>query len=326
MSDTEEVCTEASEEVAIEEDQTETAEVEANEEVAAEEVPMETAEVEASAEVAVEEDQAETAEAEEYTCPPEFEEMEQMKKMFIRNIPKEATDDDLKDFFSKDPETEIANFEIVRKDPKIFAFITFGKCDDVDKWLQKRPLKVKERELVCKRAVAKDDTSETAHMRTKKIFFANVLPETTEKDIRDYLEKRHPKKFGTIDEIKLIKKKEGDKEVSKGYGFIMCENEDLADRISIGDRKCKIDPTSTKEQEFKKAWEKEKGMGGRGGRGGGRGSARGGARGARGGGYAQQMGGYGGGGYGQAYGWGMQGYGAGGYGGYGYGGPGPYGW
>jgi len=260
-------------------------------------------------------DQTEVCEGEEYCCPAEFEEMEPMRKMFIGNIPKDATDDEVKAAFPE--ELEVEDFAVVRRDgnPKIFGFITFTKCDSVDECLKKRPLKVKNRELQVKRAVPKDDQSDTAHYRTKKIFFANVTPETTEEDVRSYLEKRHPPKYGKIEEVILVKKKdETTKEATKehkGYGFIVCENEDLADRISIGDRKCKVLPTADKEQEFKKARPKEGGAGGRGGRGGGRGGARGG-RGAA----AVGYGGYGG-GYGGYGGWGAySGYG-GGWGNYG---------
>jgi RNA recognition motif-containing protein len=210
-------------------------------------------------------------------------------------------DEEVKEAFPDD--LEIAELVVVRNrkgpdgnpHPKIFGFITFTKCDSVDECLKKRPIKVKNRELQIKRAVPKDDNSDTAHYRTKKIFFANVTPETTEDDVRKYLEKRHPAKYGKIEEVILVKKKEGDKvtDEHKGFGFIVCENEDLADRIAIGDRKCKILGTSDKEQEFKKARPREGGPGGRGGGRGG-GGARGGARGGRG-----------------------QGYGGGGYGGYG---------
>jgi len=263
----------------------------------------------------------------EYCCPHEFEEMEPMKKMFIGNIPKEATDEEVKELFS---DFEIAEFTVVRKEnnPKIFGFVTFTQCDDVDECLKKRPFKVKGRELQVKRAVPKDDQSDTAHYKTKKIFFANVTPDTTEEMVREYLEKRHPPQFGKIEELTLVKKRDGKPDEHKGYGFILCENEDMADRIAIGDRKCKIDPNSNKEQEFKKARPKEQGagFGGRGGRGGGfvqRGGRGGkpagyGAQGGYGGGYAQ--GGYGGG-------WGAQAGAYGGaYGGWGGYGGSPYGW
>lgn len=259
-----------------------------------------------------------------YVCPQDLEENEQMRKLFIGNIPGEATEEEVKGLF--EPFGNINHFELVKKDDnkKVFAFVTFEKCEMADECLMKRPLKIKDRELKYKRAVAKNDTTETAHMRTKKIFFANCTTDTTEDMVKEYLEKRHPPKYGKIESVQLVKKKEGDKEVSKGYGFIQCESEDLADRIAIGDHKCSIDPkVPGKKVEFKKAYEKEKGgMGGRGGRGGrGRGGFGAQQRG-RGGGYA--AGGYGAGGYGDSWGYGSYG----GYGGYGGGWDQsrPYGW
>lgn len=257
-----------------------------------------------------------------YVCPAEFQDMEKMKKLFAGSIPKASTDDEIREYFAKFG--EIQELTVMRKDnnPAVFAFVIYVNCDTVDEVLMKRPIMFKDKELQCKRAVPKDDNCDTAHYRTKKIFFANVLPETTEEQVHEYLVRRHPSKFGKIMDVTLIrnKTKEGEKETlsdeHKGYGFITCENEDLADRISIGDRKCKIKPSSDKEQEFKKARPKEGGFGGRGGGYAGRGRG------------GKQRGGHGGGGqYGGNYGgWGGWGGGYGGYGGYGQYGGGGYGY
>lgn len=257
----------------------------------------------------------------EYVCPPEFNESEPMRKMFIGGIPKDATDEEIKEVFADCGEIDEVTVVRKEKQAKIFGFILFKECDSVDEALKKRPFKIKGTELQVKRAVAKDDQSDTAHYKTKKIFFANVAPDQTEEDVKKYLEARHPPQFGKILEITLVKKRkeEGKDEDPghKGYGFIQCEHEDLADRISIGDRKCKVTPNASKEQEFKKARPSDQkgGFGGRGGRGGGYGQ-----RGAYGGGYG--AGGYGG--YGQQ--WGAYGGYGGGYGGGYYGGYGSYGY
>jgi len=234
-----------------------------------------------------------------YSCPAEFNEMESMKKLFAGSIPKEGTtDEEVNEYFAK--YGEIQEYKVIRKDnnPSLFAFVIYKHCDTVDKVLLERPIMFKEKELQVKRAVPKDDQSDTARYRTKKIFFANVTPETTEEMIREYLVPRHPSKFGKILDITLIRKKEEENKLSKehkGYGFISCENEDLADRIAIGDRKCKINPTSDKEQEFKKARPKDGGFGG---------------------GYSKRGGRGGYGGYGQGYGYNYSGWGGWGGGGY----------
>jgi len=248
-----------------------------------------------------------------YRCPAEFQGMENMKKLFAGSIPKTATDEEIKTFFAAFGTIDKITVSRKEHNPHLFTFVIYKDCDTVDEVCQKRPLMFKEKELLIKRAVPKDDTCGTAHYRTKKVFFANVTPETTEEMIREFLIHRHPSKFGKIVDVTLIRKKEGEKlsEEHKGYGFLTCENEDLADRIAIGDRKCKVNPSSAKEQEFKKARPK---FGGFGARGGGYG-----ARGGRGGHYgAPQQYGYNYGGWGG--GWGGYGGGYGGYGGGGYGG------
>lgn len=251
-----------------------------------------------------------------YRCPTEFQTMENMKKLFAGSIPKSSTDAEIKTFFSAFGEIEDITVSRKENNPHLFTFVIYKNADSVDEVCQKRPLMFKEKELQIKRAVPKDDNCGTAHYRTKKVFFANVTKDTTEEMVREFLVRRHPSKFGKIVDVTLIRKKEGEKlcDEHKGYGFITCENEDLADRIAIGDRKCKVDPKSDKEQEFKKA--RPKFGGGFGGRGGGYAG-----RGGRGGHYGAPQYGYNYGSWGG--GWGGQGQGysggyGGGYGGYGY--------
>jgi len=126
-----------------------------------------------------------------------------------------------------------------------------------------------------------------------------------------YLVARHPKKYGTIESIQLIKVKNEDgsrQDVNKGYGFVFVSSEDMADKMAIqhanftfGGRKI----------ELKKSVPTGGGEGGRG-RGRGRGGDKG-MRGGRGGGQFQGYGGYDGGYGGQ---WAADPYAAGGYGGY----------
>lgn len=268
----------------------------------------------------------------EYKCPAEMEEMEPMRKMFIGNIAKEANDEELKELFV--PFGEVAEVKIIqpKEGNKIFGFVTFATVESTDECLLARlttPMMLQNRELLVKRAIPKEDQTGTAHLKSKKIFFARATPETTIETVREYLEKRHPAKYGKIGDIQMPKNAEGKEGSHKGFGFVHCETEDLCDRIAIAEKKATIIP-GTKGQEFKKA--EEKGAGG-GGRGRGRGGFGGPQRGGRGGGYA--AGGYGGpgghhhGGYGggyapQAYGgYAPQAYG--GYGPQGYGGYGGYG-
>jgi len=147
----------------------------------------------------------------------------------------------------------------------------------------------------------------------------------SEEDLKKFLAKRHDEKYGTIESVQLIKKKDekGNKlDENKGFGFVIVSNEDMADKMAIQNASFDF---GGRKIELKKSvpTEGKGGMrGGRGGRGGmSRGGMRGGGRG--GGGYGGSQGYYGeSGGYG-GYGGGSWG-GYGGYEGYGYEGYGSY--
>jgi len=152
------------------------------------------------------------------------------------------------------------------------------------------------------RAVPKENQNETSHLKTNKLFIANLgKSNVTSEQIKEYLAKRHPKKYGTIEAVDLVAKKDE----SGNLGFITCSSNDLADRISIGEYKCSIGDNPR--IEIKKAVPKDR-SGARG-RGGFRGSRGWGGRGR---GQGAPRGGGAWSGYGGGYGYGQQG-------GYGYG-------
>lgn len=250
------------------------------------------------------EQHTETTENEEleYIADPILDQ-EEMKKMFVGGITTDSTDDELKEFFEKISGGTVTDHCIIRKETdkkSHFGFITFESSELVDEVLLKREeLKFKDRMLDVNRAVPKNNQSPGAHEKTKKLFIAN-LPKSdcTEEQLRKYFEARHQKKYGTIESIQLIKKKDeqGNKmEENKGYGFIMVSSEDLADKMAIQHATFEF---GGRRIELKKSVPTSEG------RGGGRGSGRGG-RGGRGGG---NQSGYGGGnsfysqGYGGGYG------------------------
>jgi len=177
----------------------------------------------------------------EYIEDPILQE-EEMKKMFVGGIAQDCTDDELKDFFEQISGGKVTDHVIIRKenqDKKAhFGFITLDTSELVDEILLKRDqLKFKDRMLDVNRAVPKNNTSPGAHEKTKKLFIAN-LPKTScsEDDLMKYFLQRHPKKYGLIESIQLIKKKDdsGNKtEENKGYGFILVSSEDLADKMAI---------------------------------------------------------------------------------------------
>jgi len=253
---------------------------------------------------------------------------EEMKKIFVRGIDTAATDEEFKAFFEEQSGGGVTTAVIIRKEKQgekktHFGFVTFESSDQIDNLLLKKAdLKFMDKSLLMNRAVPKSNTNPGAHEKTKKLFVANI-PKTgvTAEELKKYLEKRHDPKFGIIESVDLVKKKddEGNKtEENKGFGFVVVSSEDMADKMQIQHASFEL---GGRKIELKKS--SPPGEGGRGGGRGGRG--RGGGRG------GGQFAGYGGGqwdggygGYGDYYG----GYGA-GYGGYGafggYGGYGGYG-
>ncbi|XP_065644440.1 heterogeneous nuclear ribonucleoprotein A0 [Hydra vulgaris] len=166
---------------------------------------------------------------------------EEMKKMFVGGITTDSTDEELKTFFEQVANGKVSDHVIIKKDTdkkSHFGFITFETSEMVDEvLLRRKDLNFKGRLLDVNRAVPKDNQSPGAHEKTKKLFIAN-LPKNncSEDDIRKYFECRHPKKFGVIESVQLIKKKDeqGNKlEENKGYGFIMVSSEDMADKMAI---------------------------------------------------------------------------------------------
>jgi len=242
----------------------------------------------------------------EYVCPPEFNEREEMCKMFVGGLDKDTKDEEFKALFSTFG--EIADFIIIRKDnqksDRLFGFITFSKCDDLEECLLARPHKYKERELDIKRAVPRNQDDGTGHLKVKKLHIANVPTAFDIKALKKYLKARHPKKYGSIEEVNLLKSKDDSGNATgknRGFGFITVSSEDFADRISIAENKFTLEGVNMR---INKAKPK-----------GGEGAQRGGFRGGRKQGYNQ---GHQGGGWDD---WSYGGYG----GGYGYGYP-PYGY
>merc|ERR1712002_227522 len=196
---------------------------------------------------------------------------EEMKKLYVRGIPKDATDEEFKEFFESHCEGSVTEVAVIRKDGEqknTFGFVTFAESELIDKLLLKRDdLKFKGNMLNMNRAVPKNNNAPGAHDRTKKLFIANV-PKTgvTEDDLKKYFKERPPEEYGTIESVELVKKKdaEGNKtEENKGFGFVTVSSEDMADKMCIqhagfelGGRKIELKKSSPP------------GEGGRGGRGG----------------------------------------------------------
>ena len=166
---------------------------------------------------------------------------EEMKKMFVGGIAQDSTDDELQAFFEEISGGVVEDKVVIRKEQdkkNHFGFVTFATSELVDEVLLKRDqLKFKDKQLDVNRAVPKNNSSQGAHEKTKKLFIANLPKfECTSEDLMKYFKARHPEKYGTIEKIQLIKKKDSEgnqMEENKGYGFIQVSSEDLADKMAI---------------------------------------------------------------------------------------------
>jgi len=239
---------------------------------------------------------------------------EDMKKLFVAKIPIDSKDEDLKSFFENICGGVITEHIVVRKEnaKSHFGFFTFESSHLVDEVIfREKELVFNNTTLEVNRAVPKKDYLTGAHHKTKKLFITSI-PKTgvSEEDLKRYFEERHHPKYGTIESIQFIKKKDeaGNKlEENKGFGFITVSSEHMADTMAIqhttfdfGGQRIELKKSDQEGHQI--------GRGGpRGGRGGPRGG-RGGQRGGRGGRGGSQVdsgsygGGYGYGGYGDGYG------------------------
>jgi len=182
----------------------------------------------------------------EYVCPLEFDSREELCKMFVGGLEKDTTDEDFKSIFEKFG--EIKEAVILRKNDtkngRLFGFVTFAKCDNLDDCLLARPHKHKERALDVKRAIPKGQNDAAGQYKVKKLHLGNIPPTFDKEALLKYLKSRHPSKYGTIDEVDILKEKDESGNLTdknRGFGFITVSNEDLADRISIAESKFTLD-------------------------------------------------------------------------------------
>jgi len=224
---------------------------------------------------------------------------EDMRKIFVGGIPKDQTDDEIKSFFENAIGGTVTELIVIRKDTgkSHFGFITFESSNMVDEVIYKeKELVMKGTTVEVKRACPKKTYLTGAHHKTKKLFIAGI-PKSglTEEELKEYFDTRHDKRYGTIESVQFIKKKDDSgnlQEENKGFGFVTVSSEHLADTMSIQHSTIHIKGNKI---ELKKSDRDGKTgqVSQRGGRGGGRGGAQyGGGYGGYGGGYGGSYGGY----------------------------------
>jgi len=197
-----------------------------------------------------------------------------MKKIFVGQIPLDSKDEDLKSFFENICGGTVTDLVVIRKEnvKNNFGFFTFDTSHSVDEViLKEKELVFNNATLIVNRAVPKKDSGSVPRIKTKTLFLSNI-PETgfSEDELKAYFGEKHDAKYGTVESIQFIKKKDDEGNSlseNKGFGFITVSSEHMADKMSIqhetfefGGQKLKLRKSDP-----------DRGRGGRGGRGGQRG-------------------------------------------------------
>jgi len=233
-------------------------------------------------------------------------EEEQSRKLFIGGLSFETTDDSLNDYFAK--YGEITDCVVIKDSEtqrsKGFGFVTYATEQEADSCMSERPHTLHERQIDVKRAVSREESSKPgAHVQVKKCFIGGVKKGMTEDQLRNYFEQ-----FGTISDFEVPKDRESGE--PRGFAFVTFDDFDVVDKLvakrmhDIDGNQCEVKKALSKADMDKSKGGSRGGYGGRGGPRGGRGRGSRGGYGGRGGGYGGYDGGYGRGGYEDAYGYG----------------------
>lgn len=252
--------------------------------------------------------------------------------MFIGGLYEADTEEEVKAFLQEksnaDGEDVVESVTILKKnaDPanpkkRLIGFATFTHGDHLEEILLQRPLEYNGRQLETKHAMPKNNnaegkTWEAITEKTSKLFVRKLPqgnPKEVEAALKEVIERQYNTKYGTVEKIDVMKKKENENE-NMGYGFLVCSSEDFCDRLAINEIEFDFEfEGRTTKIEMKKS--QPKGRDGGASRGGqsqyGGGGGYGGSSGGGYGGYGQSGGYGGGGGYGQRSGGGYGGVGGG---------------
>jgi len=149
-----------------------------------------------------------------------FSEPEQVRKIFVGNLPYEADEEMLKTHFSQFGEIVDC---VVPKDPKTkfakgFGFVTFTRGKAVDDVMANRPHKVAGRVLEPKRAISRNESRDPAAAVSTSKCYVGSIGDLREEEIRTYFQA-----FGSIDEIDI--------QQAKNAAFITFADHDPVDRI-----------------------------------------------------------------------------------------------
>ena len=163
-------------------------------------------------------------------------EKEALRKLFVGGLDRNTSDETFRQHFEK--YGNIVDLVIIRdkntQESKGFGFVTFDSSFAVKEALDNRPHVIDERTVEVKRAIPREDNTQTAHQRTKKLFIGGLPANITEDDIINYIHENYSV-HGTVEKCDLIRNKETNE--VKGFGFLELDNEDMADVIIITEPK-----------------------------------------------------------------------------------------
>ena len=234
-----------------------------------------------------------------------------MRKLFVRNLASNITEQRVKEFFLEFGDIETVQLPLHSDSgkPKGFAFVTFRESASVDAVQRARPHKLDGWMLETTRATPKEDLGNPeVEARSRKVFIggpegerrgghSGLTEDVTDSDISDYFSK-----FGNV--TRVDQKIWDDTGKKRGYGYVEFDDEDAVDKIVlIGTHVIKGVVLAAKKGLNKEQIKAGAGRDQRGGRGfgdGRQGNMMGGGRGGRGGGggFGNRGGRHGGGGYG----------------------------
>ena len=174
---------------------------------------------------------------------------EGLRKIFVGGLNRGTADETFRDYFEQFG--TIVDFVVIKdsntKKSKGFGFVTYDCVEAADNALAARPHTLDGWEVDIKRAIPREQNTDTAHQRTKKLFVGGLPTKATEDDIINYFHNTYPGK-GTVEKCDLVKNKTTG--ASRGFAFLEMSNEDFTDLIIIDDSTPSI---CGKQVEIKKA-------------------------------------------------------------------------
>ena len=157
---------------------------------------------------------------------------EGLRKIFVGGLNRNTTDETFRDHFQQ--YGDILDLIIIKdsttKKSKGFGFVTFDSVESADRALEDRPHTIDNKEVDIKRAIPREQNTDTAHQRTKKLFVGGLPAIATEDDIIAHFHETYPEK-GTVVKCEVIKNKETG--ASRGFAFLEMSSEDFSDLVII---------------------------------------------------------------------------------------------